>query len=265
VAPRYVIGTEVPTPGGVKSANERLSVTLAEEAEEIIALTKREFVRLGLEDAWERVIAVVVQPGVEYGDQLIHEYKPERAAALSKVIEAYDSLIYEAHSTDFQTRGALRELVRDHFAILKVGPALTFAFREAVFALSIIEQNLLKANLINGEISNLQSTLDRAMLEHPEDWEKYYTGDPEQQRFSRMYSYSDRSRYYWPALYVQEALKLLLSNLSQGPIPLSLLSQFMPLQYQRVREGLIDNRPRALILDRITSVLRDYAHACGLE
>lgn len=265
VAPRYIIGTEVPAPGGVESANEHLSVTPAGKMEETIALTKGEFLRLGLEDAWERVIAVVVQPGVEFGDQIIYNYRPDHAVALSQAIDAYDSLVYEVHSTDFQTRGALRELVRDHFAILKVGPGLTFAFREAVFALSIIEHKLFSANLIHGEISNVQSTLDQAMLEHPEDWTKYYSGDPQQQRFARMFSFSDRSRYSWPYQPVQEALNSLLSNLSQKPIPLSLLSQFMPLQYQRVREGRIDNNPRRLVLDKITSVLFDYAYACGLE
>lgn len=51
-------------------------------------------------------------------------------------------MVYEAHSTDYQTQTAYQELVRDHFAILKVGPALTFALREAIFALAQIEQEL---------------------------------------------------------------------------------------------------------------------------
>ena len=56
------------------------------------------------------------------------------------MIEQYDRLIFEAHSTDYQTPAALAALVRDHFAILKVGPALTFALREALWALDCIER-----------------------------------------------------------------------------------------------------------------------------
>lgn len=72
----------------------------------------------------------------------VHEYHREEAQTLSRFIEAQPGLVYEAHSTDYQSREALRALVEDHFAILKVGPALTFAFREAVFALAAIEEVL---------------------------------------------------------------------------------------------------------------------------
>lgn len=263
ISPRYVIGTEVPAPGGIQSGDEFLSVTPAGEVEETIHLTKEEFCKRGLVDAWERVIAVVVQPGVEYGDQLIYEYKSDRAVELSHVIEGHDHLVYEAHSTDYQPREALKQLVRDHFAILKVGPALTFAFREAVFALSMIEKELLSDVAVEGEGSNLCNVLEQVMLDHPEHWEKYYTGGPEQQRFARKYSFSDRSRYYWTDPAIQEALNKLLMNLSQQSIPLTLLSQYLPVQYHRVREGQVANNPQALILDKITAVLSDYGYACG--
>ena len=206
---------------------------------------------------------MVVQPGVEYGDQIVYEYKPDLATELSGFIEGDDQLVYEAHSTDFQTREALKQLVCDHFAILKVGPALTFAFREAVFALSMIEKELLSGVAVEGEGSNLCNVLEQVMLDRPEHWEKYYTGGPEQQRFARKYSFSDRSRYYWTDPSIQEALNKLLMNLSQKPIPLTLLCQYLPVQYHRVREGKVANYPQAMILDKITTVLSDYAYACG--
>ena len=53
-------------------------------------------------------------------------------------------IVYEAHSTDYQKKDSLKKMVEDNFAILKVGPWLTFAFREAVFALAKIEEELLK-------------------------------------------------------------------------------------------------------------------------
>ena len=59
-------------------------------------------------------------------------------------------MVFEAHSTDYQTAGALRALVEDRWAILKVGPALTFALREALFALSAIEEELIAAPRARG-------------------------------------------------------------------------------------------------------------------
>lgn len=262
VAPRYVIGTEVPPPGGIQGEEEHLSVTPPADVGETIEVTREEFFKLGLENAWQRVVAVVTQPGVEYGDQTIFDYDPERAADLSRFIESYDHLVYEAHSTDYQTREALRQLVRDHFAVLKVGPALTFAFREAVLALTMIEQELLSGR--PGETpSNLADALEQAMLDNPAHWERYYNGSLEEQRFARKFSLSDRSRYYWPVPSVQTALNRLFGNLGQDPIPLTLLSQYLPVQFARVREGSLANRPRALILDKIASVLSNYACACA--
>jgi D-tagatose-1,6-bisphosphate aldolase subunit GatZ/KbaZ len=261
VPPRYVIGTEVPPPGGIRDGQEGLRITPPAEVEETLAQTRAAFQARGLEAAWERVVAIVTQPGVEYGDQTLYAYRPEQAAALSQAIEA-TPFVYEAHSTDYQTREALRRLAQDHFAILKVGPALTFAFREAVFALAMIETEWLAAQPETTP-SGLVRVLDEAMLAAPGHWEKYTRGGAEQQAFARKYSLSDRCRYYWAVPAVDEALRRLLANLSRQPIPFSLLSQYLPVQHQRVRRGDLKNEPVALILDKIEQVLDDYAYACG--
>ncbi|HFE66608.1 MAG TPA: tagatose-bisphosphate aldolase, partial [Chloroflexi bacterium] len=101
-----------------------------------------------------------------------------------------------------------------------------------------------------------------AMQANPVYWQKYYSGDTAAQAFARKYSFSDRSRYYWPVPAVQAALDKLLENLAARPLPLSLLSQYMPAQYRRIREGKLANDPRELILDGVTAVLPDYAWAC---
>jgi D-tagatose-1,6-bisphosphate aldolase subunit GatZ/KbaZ len=41
-----------------------------------------------------------------------------------------------------------------------------------------------------------------------------------------------------------------------------MLSAYLPLQYERVREGSLKNEPEALIVDRVRDVLRVYAAAC---
>ncbi len=170
-APCYVIGTEVPPPGGAQEEEAEPAVTEAEDARETIDLTRRG-VRAGRAGAaWERVIAVVVQPGVEYGDDSLFTYNRQAAAHLSRFIEPFEKLVFEAHSTDYQSCDILRTLVQDHFAILKVGPALTFAFREAVFALAMMETEWL-SKCRDVELSGIQHILDRAMLENPTYWEE---------------------------------------------------------------------------------------------
>lgn len=255
--PRYVIGTEVPIPGGAQGYEVGVNVTKVEEAWQTIRVMREAFEREGLESAWERVLAVVVQPGVEFGDDFVSEYQPLAARDLSRFIES-QAMVYEAHSTDYQTREALKNLVGDHFAILKVGPGLTYAYREAVFALAMIENELfpiLRSNLIQ--------VLDEVMIQHPEHWKKYYRGSEEEQAVKRKFSFSDRSRYYWSDPRVQAALKTLMKNLSEKPLPLFLLSQFAPRQYEQIRQGEIAWTPEGVIFDRIREVLLDYEAACG--
>jgi D-tagatose-1,6-bisphosphate aldolase subunit GatZ/KbaZ len=250
-APRYVIGTEVPIPGGATEHEEGVSVTKVEDAHETIDIHRKAFYELGLQSAWERVIAVVVQPGVEFGDDFVLPYQPNAAKELSHFIKS-QSMLYEAHSTDYQTRAALRNLVRDHFAILKVGPGLTFAFREAVFALAMIENEM----FAKSECSNIIQVLDDVMMKHPEHWQKYYRGDEAEQAFKRKYSLSDRARYYWVRPEIQNAFERLVNNLGKQVLPYSLLSQFVGetgLNAEQVMEW------------KINKVLKDYAAACGAD
>lgn len=259
--PVYVIGTEVPLPGGTQEKGEELKVTDPADLQTTIETTRSEFLALNLEDAWSRVLAVVVQPGVEYGEEDVFDYDRAAARKLSKFIEAYPSLVFEAHSTDYQTPRSLKELVEDHFSILKVGPALTFAFREAIFAMAMIEEELLAGQ--GTALSNVRQVLDEEMVQNPEYWEKYYDGNEDQLRLARKYSLSDRSRYYWPAGRVQDALVELLDNLNSVELPQTLLSQFFPVQFEKVRKGKLSISPIPLILDRIQVVLEKYDQACN--
>ena len=260
-APLYIIGTEVPVPGG-EQEESHIQVTRTGDLQRTIDLTRRAFESRGLESAWQRVVAVVVQPGVEFGDATIVEYDRAKARELSSCIKGIDRLVYEAHSTDYQTRRSLRSLVEDHFAILKVGPWLTFAAREAFFSLEAMEVEWLSGRK-GLDLSGLRRALEEAMLENPRHWQKYYRGSEVDLRFARSFSYSDRCRYYWPQPAVRQALQRLLQNLSEYPVPLTLLSQFMPDQYERVREARLRTQPTDLVHDKIARVLALYADACG--
>lgn len=257
--PIYIIGSEVPAPGGTQEDLNELSVTKPEDLHQTIMLTRQAFSKNGLLDAWSRVVGVVVQPGVDFSDQKIHEYDSTRAQLLVRQLDQYPNLVFEGHSTDYQQPHNLKKMVEDGVAILKVGPELTFAFREALFSLHYMEEELFP----NPEIkkSNLLSVVDGVMLGEPGNWHPYYKGSEEQLQFSRKYSLSDRIRYYWPHPKVTEAIATLFANLNSVDIPLTLLSQCFPVQYEKVRMGVLDNSPEALLKDRIARIFDKYYFA----
>jgi D-tagatose-1,6-bisphosphate aldolase subunit GatZ/KbaZ len=262
--PVYVIGNEVPIPGGEQLGSKPPKVTRTKNLANTLAVSKRAFLELALDSAWERVTAVVVQPGVEFGDSNVFPYHPKKAKPLSRFLMRAWHGVYEAHSTDYQSRAALRQMVFDHFAILKVGPWLTFAFREAVFALAAIEKELLSGKA-DATLSGLPEILESAMLENPVHWKSYYSGEEADLRLARRYSYSDRVRYYWPQPSVVTALQQLIRNLTTHPAPHSVLSQYLPRQSTGVRAGELPNQAEALIRDKILEVLEQYAYACGMR
>ena len=255
----YVVGTEVPVPGGAHETIDALAPTSASAARATIACHRKVFGDAGLGTAWERVIGLVVQPGVEFDHAAVVDYDRDRTEELRGVLDDYPHLVFEAHSTDYQSIERLTELVGDHWAVLKVGPGLTFALREALFALAAIEDELVAAD----ERSNLLAVLERTMLAEPRWWQGYYDGDAQAQRLARRYSYSDRMRYYWPDRQVQQAQSRLLANLSAVEIPLPMLSQYLPDQYSRVRRGELAPEPTALVIDHVRDVLRTYTQACN--
>ncbi|HEX4117855.1 MAG TPA: D-tagatose-bisphosphate aldolase, class II, non-catalytic subunit [Rhizomicrobium sp.] len=252
----YIIGTEVPVPGGASQGHE-LAVTTSEAAAHTLAIHKQAFMKAGLEGAWGRVVGLVVQPGVEFDNLSVIDYQPDKASALVQWRRQKASdVAFEAHSTDFQRDAAYGALVTDGFAILKVGPGLTFAMREAIFALANIENEIVAVR----ERSRLVETIRTVMMENPAHWRDYYKGaDQEVLLFN---SYSDRIRYYWPDLRIEAAMAKLIANLRAAPLPDILLSRDLPAQYARVRGGELKRDPEALIVDKVRDVLRVYSDAC---
>ncbi len=261
IPPVYIIGSEVPIPGGaVGSEDTGVQVTKVDDFKNTVAAFEKAFEAAGLgQDVWDRVIGVVVQPGVEEKDSGCTEYDRDKAKDLMASIKDFPNLVFEGHSTDYQTKGKLRELIEDGVGILKVGPALTFAMREAMFALEHIEKEVLYGTDITP--SNFSEILDAEMLKDDKYWRKHYQGTELEVRRKRKYSFSDRCRYYMPTPAVEAAVGRLLENLRTQGIPLNLLSQFMPIQYTKVREGLLENEPVALVEDRIINTIDEYLYA----
>jgi D-tagatose-1,6-bisphosphate aldolase subunit GatZ/KbaZ len=254
---RYIIGTEVPTPGG--SVEElAVSVTKREAAELALTLHHQAFVAEGAEQAWNKVVALVVQPGVEFGHEDVVDYQPEKSKNLCALLITHPALVFEAHSTDYQRPRAYSDLVHDGFAILKVGPALTYAMRQALYALEAIEQVLIP----EAQCSHLSAVMERLMIEHPEDWQHHYHGDSQTLRRLRVHSYSDRIRYYWNRPEATAAVAKLVENLNSTEIPETLLSDYLPAQYEQVKDGLLKKDVVSLILAKITEALEPYVEAC---
>jgi D-tagatose-1,6-bisphosphate aldolase subunit GatZ/KbaZ len=255
---RYVIGTEVPVPGGAHETLEELQPTTPDAARATLRRHRQAIAEHGLDDVWPRIMALVVQPGVEFDHLRVVDYQRERTTQLRGVLDDEPHMVFEAHSTDYQTVDALTALVEDHWAVLKVGPGLTFALREALFALAAIEEEL----FADGDQSHLPEVVERRMLAEPSQWQGYYPGTADEQRLARRYSFSDRLRYYWPDQEVHSAQERLLSNLASVEIPLPLISAHLPDQYARIRLGELAVQPRALVIDHVCDVLRAYVRAC---
>jgi D-tagatose-1,6-bisphosphate aldolase subunit GatZ/KbaZ len=257
--PVYVVGTEVPVPGGALEKVEDLVVTPPQDARETLALHRSAFAALGLQGAYERVIGLVVQPGVEFGNENVVVYDAPKARQLSAVLQTETQVVFEAHSTDYQPVTALAELVRDGFAILKVGPGLTFALREALYALEQIAQTL-QVLPAQGHVHSVMETL---MRQQPQHWNRYYHGDESALRLQRHFSYSDRIRYYWPLEPASEAVETLFRALGAQPIAETLISQYLPHLYPQVASGKGDTTAKGLVLAAIGYVLKQYRSACA--
>ncbi|MCC2977916.1 D-tagatose-bisphosphate aldolase, class II, non-catalytic subunit [Sphingomonas sp. PL-96] len=257
-APVYVIGTEVPVPGGAAEYLEELAVTTPEAAIATLDMHRDLFREADLSAAWNRVIATVVQPGVEFDHDKVVDYRPEKARALSTALELVAGIVFEAHSTDYQTSEALAALVRDHFAILKVGPGVTFALREALWALDAIERETVPAE----RRASLRAVALERMHAAPGNWRKYYHEQGEALEQQLQYSLSDRIRYYWPAPAIAAAQERLFDNLRQTAPPLPLVSQYLPLAYAAVRAGTATRDPLDLVMAHIAATLDTYYGAC---
>lgn len=258
-APAYVIGSEVPIPGGARENEDSVAVTSPADCEATLAEFRRAFDAAGLDGAWERVAALVVQPGVEFADDSVITYDRAAARDLMACLNRHPGLVFEGHSTDYQPRERLRELAEDGVAILKVGPALTFALREGLFALEQIERELYGVR--DFPCSHFRAVLEQAMLEDRSQWVNYYHGDLPRKRYARAFSYSDRARYYLVNPRVQAAERTLLANLDSAHIPMALLSQYMPVQYARVQGGALLPKAADLLVDRVGDCIDDYLYA----
>jgi D-tagatose-1,6-bisphosphate aldolase subunit GatZ/KbaZ len=252
----YVIGTEVPIPGGETEEPDALDVTSVARFNDTVQTHRDAWAERGLNNAWSRIVSVVTQPGVDFGHTSIYPFEPDKAQPLSDAILTEAGLTFEAHSTDYQATSALTNLVRNHFFFIKVGPELTFRFREAVWALASIEE---KVGVENP--SCVREVIADQMNTNPGYWEDYYSGTDDELQTLKVYSYSDRIRYYWADPKVNSAVTNLVRSLEMNPMPQTILSQaFMGFEF-----GEMPSTPSALIERHVQRCVGRYFEASGHE
>ena len=247
----YVIGTEVPVPGGETEVLAGLAVTRPEAALRTYELHRAAFAKRGLEGALARVIGIVVQPGVDFGNSQIFAFDKSKAASLASTINQIPNALFEAHSTDYQTPQALRDLVASRFAILKVGPELTAAYREAIVAMACIEDRLPIAVK-----SNIMTVIAKVMDADPKYWRDYIANDS-RTGLMKIFGLSDRIRYYWPNGAIQDALKVLHANIDRASNEIGLIAQFVQLLEQQTLP-----LSQEIIQARVGRVASKYLSAC---
>jgi D-tagatose-1,6-bisphosphate aldolase subunit GatZ/KbaZ len=250
----YIIGTEVPIPGGEVEETDALDVTSVRRFRDTIQSHRAAFAKRGLEAAWPRIVSIVTQPGVDFSHTSVYEFDPVLAKPLAGAIFSEPGISYEAHSTDYQPTASLAELVASHFFFLKVGPELIFRFREAIFALAEIEAEMAPSNP-----SNLRRVIAARMTENSGYWRDYYQGTESEVALLRSYSYSDRIRYYWSDPVVSTALANLIDNVKAARPSETLVSQY----FSGFDFGDIPNDPEKLIERHVQLCVQRYFTATG--
>ncbi len=243
----FVVGTEVPPPGGARGGEHGVEPTRPEAARRTLDAHVAALGHLG------RIGGLVVQPGVEFGALAVDRLPMDRDPGLREAVAHVPGVVLEAHSTDYQHPDAFPRLAALGFAFQKVGPALTFAWREAVYALDALAR---VAGWGAGE--GVPETMERLMLADPAKWERHLDATADL-RPQRHFAYADRIRYLWPHPEAREALARLEASL--GDLPEPMLRQGFPDPVLDLAETLSSEglpRPAALRQARVQAALAPY-------
>ncbi len=254
----YVIGTEVPPPGGARAdeAGQTIAPTKPDRARHTLDRHLAAFAAEGLTDAWSRVVGLVVQPGLEFAPTHIDHFDMTAPDYLSAALSGTPHIAFEAHSTDYQRDAVYPDLAGRHFAVLKVGPALTFAYRQALYALDAMSQWVDPAR--SGH--DLADVMEALMLAKPAYWGKHYEGSAAELRLQRHFGYADRIRYYWPEAPAQTAIAQLFKAMTPAvPAPLT-RQYFSPSVIHRAKslEPATKSWARALVWAQVQDMLAPY-------
>ncbi|ARU02463.1 class II D-tagatose-bisphosphate aldolase non-catalytic subunit [Yoonia vestfoldensis] len=239
----FVVGTEVPPPGGARVDEDNdTPPTSPSAARDTLAAHDAAFGNMS-----DLIGGLVAQPGVEFSSTTVHPLPMERDPHLREALVNHPHVCLEAHSTDYQNPAVYPRLADLGFAFQKVGPALTFAYREALYALDRLRPSK----------GALQATMEAVMLANPSMWQGHYSGDEAALSAQRHFGLSDRIRYYWPTAKAQTAVRGLLTELDTSIPDTRLLTVFDQSILDRA-EGLQGAQAQRLIHAQIECALAPY-------
>ncbi len=239
----FVIGTEVPPPGGARADEDGdIPATSPQAARATLEAHDQTF-----GDMADKIGGLVVQPGVEFSPTAVHHLPPNRDPQLLDALSDHPHLCLEAHSTDYQDPKVYPRLARLGFAFQKVGPALTFAYRKALYAL----------DRLRPDEGSLMQAMEALMLKNPTQWQAHYTGDAQALYDQRHFGLADRIRYYWPNAQAVEAVRALLSSFDRPLRDADLASVFNEAVLARA-DTLAGPQVQRLITAQIQDALAPY-------
>ena len=243
----FVVGTEVPPPGGARTDESGdIAPTSPDAARATLAIHRDQF-----GDMAPQIGGLVVQPGVEFSPMQIHHLPIAKDPKLIPAIADWPSVCLEAHSTDYQHPQVFPRLAALGFAFQKVGPALTLAYRQALYSLDIVR------SFSSGSERKLPHALETAMLDDPRYWQGHYQGGADQLKLQRHFGLADRIRYYWPVHSVKVAVQQLFDDLPRQ-IPDPILWQVFSQPVLDRADALSGTQAQRLVRAQIQLALDPY-------
>ncbi len=239
----FVVGTEVPPPGGARMDEDGdIPPTDPAAAKATLAAHGDSF-----GDMASMIGGLVVQPGVEFSPTAVHHMPLDRDPGLLAALNGWPGVCLEAHSTDYQHPSVFPRLAELGFAFQKIGPALTFAYRQALYAL----------DQISTSPGALQAVMERVMTDNPTYWQGHYHGDDDALSHQRHFGLADRIRYYWPDPAAQAAVAALRDGFD-GPIADAKLCEVFSEDVLTRAEHLTGDHVQRLIVAQIQLALDPY-------
>ncbi len=250
----FVIGTEVPPPGGARmDETGEIAPTTPASARATLSAHEKAFQSAGIAGALGQIGGLVVQPGVEFSPMHVHALPMMRDPELVAVLDDWPGVCLEAHSTDYQMPAVFPRLCELGFAFLKVGPALTFANRRAIYGL-----DELAGQMGWREGPSVPAVMEALMLAAPMHWQAHYHAAGGDLQVQRHFGLADRIRYYWPQTGAQSAIDALMRSLAGRDLPDPMLQQAFSRQVIAAARRMGGPLPQALILAEVQSALRPY-------
>lgn len=214
------------------------SVTSPEDLAEALTRHEAAFAEADLAGAWRRVHTMSVRFGMGFTPAHVERFDIEQPDQLSAVLRDHDRIALEAEAVDYQSARVCADLTRRNVAVLKLGPSLSFAWREALYGLSHVH-----AWSEGGP--HISERMEALMLADPAMWQQDGRGPAGHSRLLRHFGFTDRIRHYWSKAGAE--LAALCDSMEASGLHLPLLLQYLPPE-TLARAARLDLAPAQAIL-----------------